>query len=78
VELGDRETVVLYTDGITESFSPPPEREMFGIEGLHGALRDCTGEPLCVIESIHERLFEHTHSRERADDQTLLALKVTP
>lgn len=78
VELHDADTVVLYTDGITESFSPPPERAMFGLDGLHGALRDCSGEPPCVIESIHERLFEHTHSRERADDQTLLALRVSP
>ncbi len=76
VTLGRDETVVLYTDGITESFSPPPERAMFGVEGLHGALRECSGEPSCVIESIHEKLFEHTHSRDRADDQTLLALKV--
>src|SRR5690606_27447098 len=31
-ELSAGETVVLYTDGITEAFSPPPEREMFGVD----------------------------------------------
>lgn len=70
------ETVVMYTDGITEAFSPPPVREMFGESRLVGAVRDCSGEPPCIIESIHERLYEHTSSRSRADDQTIVALKI--
>lgn len=74
IEPGD--TVVLYTDGITEAFSPPPDRVMFGTERLQGALEMCSGEPPCVVESIHERLYDHTRSRERADDQTLVALRV--
>jgi sigma-B regulation protein RsbU (phosphoserine phosphatase) len=69
------DTLVLYTDGVTEAFSPPPDREMFGVDRLHAALDHCSGEPPCVIESIHERLYQHTRSRERDDDQTLLALK---
>lgn len=70
------QTVLLYTDGITEAFSPPPEREMFGTRRLREALARCSGEPDCVIESVHKRLYEHTNSRDRADDQTLVALKV--
>ncbi len=69
------ETMVLYTDGVTEAFSPPPEREMFGVRRLREALATCSGEPSCVIESIHERLYEHTRSRERADDQTLVVAR---
>ncbi len=74
--LDEGDTLVLYTDGVTEAFSPPPEREMFGVDRLHAALEFCSGEPPCVIESIHERLYEHTRSRQRDDDQTLLAMKL--
>ena len=72
------QTVVMYTDGITEAFSPDPKRDMFGVQRLHDALRTCTGEPTCVIESIHRRLFEHTGSRDRDDDQTIVAVRVNP
>lgn len=74
--LNPADTVVMYTDGITEAFSPPPNREMFGLERLHAALRDCSGEPPCVIESIHEGLYEHTGLRTRDDDQTIVAMRV--
>ncbi|MEO1129694.1 MAG: PP2C family protein-serine/threonine phosphatase [Planctomycetota bacterium] len=77
VTLGTGDTLVLYTDGITEAFSPPPEREMFGMDRLVSALEGCSGEPPCVIDSIHERLFEHTRSRTRDDDQTILAARIT-
>ncbi len=75
VRLDNGDTLVLFTDGITEAFSPPPERAMFGDEGLAGALEHCTGAPPCVIESIHERLYAHTRSRERDDDQTLVVVQ---
>lgn len=70
------ETFILYTDGITEAFSPPPEREMFGVRRLRDSLLHCSGEPTCVIDHIHMRLYEHTRSRERADDQTIVAIRV--
>ncbi|MBX3407130.1 MAG: PP2C family protein-serine/threonine phosphatase [Phycisphaeraceae bacterium] len=68
------QTVVLYTDGVTEAFNA--HREMFGTEGLDAALRKCTGEPDCVVDSVHAALFQHTNSRTRDDDQTLVVLKV--
>ncbi len=70
------ETVVMYTDGITEAFSPPPTREMFGEPRLIGAVHDCSGEPPCIIDSIHSRLYDHTQSRSRVDDQTIVAIKI--
>lgn len=76
VMLDRGETVVMYTDGITEAFSPPPDREMFGVQRLVQAVRDCTGFPSCVIESIHDRLFQHTKARTRDDDQTIVAMRV--
>ena len=65
---------MLYTDGVTEAFNT--QREMFGTEGLDAALRVCTGEPDCVVDSVHAALFRHTNSRARDDDQTLVVLKV--
>lgn len=70
------ETILIYTDGITEAFSPAPGRAMFGVERLRAALAACSGDPECVISSVHESLFEHTQSRDRADDQTLVAVRV--
>lgn len=71
-----RDTVVLYTDGITEAFSPPPDREMFGVKRLTEALEACTGEPSCVIDSIHAQLYSFTHARTRQDDQTIVAMRI--
>lgn len=71
LEPGD--TVVMYTDGITEAFND--QRQMFGTDRFDAALSHCTGEPDCVIDSIHTALYEHTHARTRADDQTLVAIR---
>lgn len=73
VRLGRGDTVVLYTDGITEAMNGA--REMFGVAGLDAALVKCSGEPDCVIDSVHKALFEHTGRRARDDDQTLVALR---
>jgi len=74
VQLEPGQTVVLYTDGITEAFDG--ERRMFGTAGLDAALKKCSGEPDCVVDSVHAALFEHTGSRTRDDDQTLVVFKI--
>lgn len=71
IEPGD--TVILYTDGITEAFGP--RREMFGTSRLDAALAECSGVPDCVVESVHAALYEHTRTRTHADDQTLVAFQ---
>ncbi len=75
LDAGD--TLVLFTDGITEAFSPEPTREMFGMDGLRRSLEACTGMPGCVVDSIHEALYAHTRSRQREDDQTIVAVRIT-
>ncbi|MEX2217444.1 MAG: PP2C family protein-serine/threonine phosphatase [Phycisphaerales bacterium] len=75
VQLRPGDTVILYTDGITEAFSAPPGREMFGTERLDEALTRCTGAPDCVVDTVHTALYQHTGSRGRADDQTLVAMR---
>lgn len=75
--LNPGETLVLYTDGITEAFSPPPENQMFGTPRLLRSLSEAPPDPASVIDSIHARLHTHTQSFERADDQTIVAMQLT-
>lgn len=76
VTLGPNDTLILYTDGITEARNPgSPGSEMFGAERLDAALVKCSGQPDCVVDSIHAALYEHTGVRSRADDQTIVALR---
>ncbi|MEZ6243952.1 MAG: PP2C family protein-serine/threonine phosphatase [Phycisphaerales bacterium] len=74
------DTLILYTDGITEEprTLPDASREMFGVERLDAALRGCTGEPTCVVDSIHHALHEHTGAMTREDDQTLVVVRREP
>ena len=72
LEPGD--TLVLFTDGIIESFNR--EREMFGTGGLDAAIYECSGEPSCIIESITQALKIHEGGMPPADDQTIVAIKV--
>lgn len=75
--LNPGESLVLYTDGITEAFSPPPEKQMFGTPRLLRSLAESKPDPASIIDSIHARLHAHTHSFERADDQTVVAMQLT-
>jgi sigma-B regulation protein RsbU (phosphoserine phosphatase) len=74
VTLEPGQTVVLYTDGITEAMSP--DRVMFGVTGIETSLEECTGEPRCVQESIMNALRRHESSVRPSDDQTIVALRL--
>jgi sigma-B regulation protein RsbU (phosphoserine phosphatase) len=73
ISLGRGDTLVLYTDGITEAFDAA--REQFGLAQLDEALVGCSGEPECVVDSVHKALFRHTRSLGRDDDQTIVAIR---
>ena len=68
------ETLVLFTDGITEAFGRGSNNEMFGFGRLDKALTGCSGTPECVVDSIHAALFKFTNERRRDDDQTIVAI----
>lgn len=74
ITLQPGQTLLLYTDGITEARSP--NQSMFGIEGMERSLHRCTGEAQCVVESIITSLHEHEAGVRPRDDQTLLAIEV--
>lgn len=73
VVLRHLDTLVLYTDGVTEAFNAA--REQFGIAGLDESLHGCSGDPDCVVDSVHKALYKHTGSLSRDDDQTIVALR---
>ncbi len=73
--LAPGETLILYTDGYTEAFTP--DREMFGVEGLCAALGGPrTAMPLrqCA-EEVAATVARFTGSDELQDDQTLFMLR---
>ena len=73
IQLKPMDTIVLYTDGITEAMDSA--RDMFGTERLEASLTGCSGAPDCVVDSVHGALFKHTGTLNRKDDQTLVAFR---
>ncbi|GHK00007.1 SpoIIE family protein phosphatase [Streptomyces sp. NPDC003753] len=79
LHLGPTESLLLYTDGITEACND--DREQFGEERLVHALSSSPGAPLTAQEAI-DRLTRAVHaftgSRGIHDDQAALVLTATP
>jgi phosphoserine phosphatase RsbU/P len=67
--------LLLYTDGITESFAPTGE--MFTAEGLDKVLRSAPTDPQTIINSVRAAVDMFTHPNRAEDDRTLLAIRVT-
>ena len=74
VRLHPGQTVVFYTDGITEVFNA--SRQMFGVAGLTKAVRSSSCKPDDVIDAIHRDLYEYTGLRTRDDDQTIVVMQM--
>ncbi|HVX67038.1 MAG TPA: SpoIIE family protein phosphatase [Bryobacteraceae bacterium] len=69
------DTIVLYSDGITDQLNPADED--YGRRRLSNLLKGaCHGSPKSVIDAIFADLDRFTGSRAVFDDQTLLILKV--
>jgi sigma-B regulation protein RsbU (phosphoserine phosphatase) len=74
VALEPGQSLVFYTDGITDSFSPMGER--FTVEGIEKALHHCDGSPGCVVAYVRAALLQHEAGRRAQDDQTIVAMRV--
>ena len=75
LEPGD--TLVLYTDGISEAENDGGHE--YGIERLRALVdQHCSGCPDNLIEACRRHLEEFRGSRQRFDDETLLAIQFTP
>ena len=74
-QLRDGDTLVLYTDGVTEAVNS--DREFFGPDRLKDCLARC-GElqPDETIRSVTASVKEFVGANELADDVTVLALRI--
>jgi PAS domain S-box-containing protein len=72
VELFPGDTMVFYTDGITEART---ERGLLGLDGLLSALRSCVG---CAAAEVAERIEQRLESQtvELRDDVALVVIQV--
>jgi len=71
--LNPGDTLVLYTDGITELRDR--SNELFGEERFDDAIHRCSGMPECVVDSVHQAMFKFTGCMTRQDDQTLVVVR---
>lgn len=69
---GDR--LLLYTDGITETFSP--DGEMFDVDRLDDVLRNCSRGADGMISCVTRTLSAFSNGAPPADDRTLVAFAI--
>lgn len=64
------ETVVIYTDGVSEAMNPAGE--LYGIERLHEVIRNGSGDAEELGIAIREDVRRHAAGRPQNDDITLM------
>jgi sigma-B regulation protein RsbU (phosphoserine phosphatase) len=74
VALGEGDTLLLYTDGLTEAFSP--NGELFGDMRLMDSLKSIQASTADeVLVGVEEHLNEFIETTPLGDDLTMLALR---
>jgi len=68
--LAPGETVVIYTDGVSEAMNP--KNELYGIEKLRDFVTQGAANPALLGVSIREDVRKHANGREQNDDITLM------
>jgi serine phosphatase RsbU (regulator of sigma subunit) len=72
IELGIGETLLLYTDGITETRSPA--KEMFSDERLQLEFDRCGDSPTALIARLERAISAFREGYSTKDDQTMVAI----
>ncbi len=76
IRVGTGESVLLYTDGLTEAFSPAGD--MFGELQLMEIVRaEAASSANAILDAIHEQVSAFMDSLPLADDLTMLVVKRT-
>jgi len=73
LELGD--TLLLYTDGITEARGPT--RELFDVPRLARELVECRCSPRDLIDRLRTAVVSFQGGQRPADDQTMVAIRAS-
>ena len=69
--------LLLYTDGVTETFSP--NGEAFDTERLQTVIQDCTGQPArALLDRVDQVLREFRENDSLTDDLTMVAVRRLP
>jgi sigma-B regulation protein RsbU (phosphoserine phosphatase) len=75
IRLETDDSILLYTDGLSEAFSP--QEELFGEARLMDVLRAAHAESAeGILAAVEERLNEFVDSAPLADDLTMIAVKL--
>lgn len=74
VQLEPGDTVLLYTDGVTEARDE--HDDLFGQHRLRRVLQDAGEEPEEMIERLRAAVMAHEHGQRAHDDQTLVVARV--
>jgi len=74
VQLERDDTLLLYTDGITEARGLA--KVLFGVDRLTRVFRDGGDRPAELIDRLCEAVRAHVHSETAEDDQTIVAARV--
>jgi sigma-B regulation protein RsbU (phosphoserine phosphatase) len=72
LESGD--TLLLYTDGITESRET--QDDLFGLQRLRNTMLNARGGPAELIDVVRAAVRAHQHGQPALDDQTIVAARV--
>lgn len=74
IELRSDDTVLFYTDGITEAMSPTGE--LFGVERIDPLLLHSKNDAEAIVEGICEELRRFADGHPTDDDRTMVVLHV--
>jgi sigma-B regulation protein RsbU (phosphoserine phosphatase) len=74
IELARRDTILFYTDGVTEATSA--SNDLFGEERLRALARECSSvSARQFVKTIDRRVRAFTGAQPQSDDITVVALK---
>lgn len=76
IDLASGDTLVMYTDGITEAINE--QEEAFGLERLIQVILSCRGwSSQAIIDQVQKEVISFAGSQPQFDDITLMILKLT-